>query len=84
MNPNIVFGAKAIGILLAYGAWAFLVWHGNTPADGFVAGLLSLIGFLTGNAVGKTSQEGAKNADKSTVATSTQSGASPSTGSTGS
>lgn len=75
MNPNIVFGVKAFGILLAYGAWVGLVWHGNTPADGFVAGLLSLIGFLTGNAVGKsTFQEESKHADAKPVETPPQSG----------
>ena len=69
MNENVVYGTKASGLLLAYGTWAFLVWHGNTPADGFVNGLLALIGFLTGNAVGKQSvaKEGAKNADKNPV-----------------
>lgn len=55
MNPNIVFISKAIGVLLAFGTWASLVWHGNTPADGFVAGLVSLIGFLTGHSVGQSS-----------------------------
>lgn len=54
MNPNIVFISKAIGVLLAFGTWASLVWHGNTPADGFVAGLVSLIGFLTGHSVGQS------------------------------
>ena len=69
MNENVVYGTKAGGLLLAYGTWAFLVWHGHTPADGFVNGLLALIGFLTGNAVGKQSvaKEGAKNADKNPV-----------------
>ena len=69
MNENVVYGTKAGGLLLAYGTWAFLVWHGNMPADGFVNGLLALIGFLTGNAVGKQSvaKEGAKNADKNPV-----------------
>ncbi len=55
MNPNIVFGTKAMGVFAAYGTWAYLVYKGMTPADGFVAGLLSLIGFLTGHAVGKSS-----------------------------
>ena len=53
MNDTIVYATKAGGLLLAYAVWALLVWHGNTPADGFVNGLLALIGFLTGNAVGK-------------------------------
>ena len=74
MNPNLVFGVKAFGIFLAYGAWAFLVWHSNTPADGFVAGLLSLIGFLTGNAVGKSSLGGTPHVDAKSVETPAQSG----------
>ena len=75
MNENVVYASKAGGLLLAYGTWAFLVWHGNTPADGFVNGLLALIGFLTGNAVGKSVQkEGAKNADSKPVDAPSQSG----------
>jgi hypothetical protein len=84
MNENVVYASKAAGLLLAYGMWAFLVWHGNTPADGFVNGLLALIGFLTGNAVGKQSvQKEAKNGTV-TDSASAQSGASPGAGSTGS
>ena len=76
MNENVVYGTKAGGLLLAYGTWAFLVWHGNTPADGFVNGLLALIGFLTGNAVGQQAvqKEGAKNADSKPVDAPSQSG----------
>ena len=84
MNPNIVFVTKSIGVLLAFGTWGALVWHGNTPADGFVAGLLSLIGFLTGHEVGKSSLPEVKNADSGTMATSSQSGTSPGAGVTGS
>ena len=84
MNPNIVFITKSVGIFLAFGVWGALVWHGNTPADGFVAGLLSLIGFLTGHEVGKTSIPEVKNADTGRVATPAQSGTSPGAGVTGS
>lgn len=49
----IVFIVKALGVTLSIGLWFTLVWTGKAPADGFVAGLLSIVGFLTGHAVGK-------------------------------
>lgn len=81
MNENVVYGTKAGGLLLAYGTWAFLVWHGNTPADGFVNGLLALIGFLTGNAVGKQSVQKETKNGTVTDSAQAQSGASPGAGS---
>ena len=58
MDPTVEFVTKSLGVACAYGTWAFLVYKGLTPADGFVAGLLSLISFLTGNAVGKSGGTG--------------------------
>lgn len=76
MDPTVEFVTKSLGVACAYGTWAFLVYKGLTPADGFVAGLLSLISFLTGNAVGKSggARAGGTGNGQSGQTASTQSG----------